>query len=107
MMETTNLGEAEGLPTIEWSHVETQLTDLLTHDDPRSPNRPAADAADAAQTARDRFQERKRMTSPEPSACAPPLVRITSHPGSQPENRSVVPHGGGPAVTALSHCHLP
>src|SRR5438067_11535961 len=38
-MKTTNLGEAEGLPTIEWSEVETQLADLLTHDDPRSPNR--------------------------------------------------------------------
>ena len=24
---------------IEWSLVETQLADLLTHDDPRSPNR--------------------------------------------------------------------
>src|SRR5215203_7554737 len=38
-MRTTNLGEADGLPTIEWSQVETQLADLLTHDDPRSPNR--------------------------------------------------------------------
>src|SRR5437763_5607248 len=38
-MKTTNLGAADGLPTIEWSEVETQLTDLLTHDDPRSPNR--------------------------------------------------------------------
>src|SRR5438309_10448465 len=38
-METTNLGEADGLPTIEWSQVEARLTDLLTHDDPRSPNR--------------------------------------------------------------------
>ena len=38
-MKTTNLGEAEGLPPIEWSDVETQLADLLTHDDPRSPNR--------------------------------------------------------------------
>src|SRR3954447_13826991 len=38
-MDTTNLGEADGLPTIEWSEVETQLTDLLTHDDPQSPNR--------------------------------------------------------------------
>ena len=37
--KTTNLGEADGLPTIEWSQVETQLADLLTHDDPRSPNR--------------------------------------------------------------------
>jgi Pyridoxamine 5'-phosphate oxidase len=38
-MKATNLGKPEGLPTIEWSHVETQLADLLTHDDPRSPNR--------------------------------------------------------------------
>ena len=38
-MKTTNLGEADGLPTIEWPQVETQLVDLLTHDDPRSPNR--------------------------------------------------------------------
>src|SRR3981081_1821933 len=38
-MKTTNLGEADGLPTIEWSEVETQLADLLTHDHPRSPNR--------------------------------------------------------------------
>jgi len=38
-MKTTNLGEADGLPTIEWSQVETQLADLLTHDDPHSPNR--------------------------------------------------------------------
>src|SRR3954466_12126956 len=38
-METTNLGEADGLPVIEWSQVETQVADLLTHDDPRSPNR--------------------------------------------------------------------
>jgi pyridoxamine 5'-phosphate oxidase-like protein len=38
-MDTMNLAEAEGLPTIEWSQVETQLTHLLTHDDPRSPNR--------------------------------------------------------------------
>src|SRR5918995_4240072 len=38
-MKTTNLGEADGLPPIEWSQVETQLADLLTHDDPRSPDR--------------------------------------------------------------------
>jgi len=38
-MKATNLGKPEGLPAIEWSHVETQLADLLTHDDPRSPNR--------------------------------------------------------------------
>ena len=34
-MKTTNLGKAEGLPTIEWSQVEEQVADLLTHDDPR------------------------------------------------------------------------
>jgi hypothetical protein len=39
-MDTTNLGAADGLPTIEWSLVETQLADLLAHDDPRSPDRP-------------------------------------------------------------------
>src|SRR5215211_7389545 len=38
-MKTTNLGEVDGLPTIEWSQVEPQLVDLLTHDDPRSPDR--------------------------------------------------------------------
>ena len=38
-MRTTNLAQAEGLPTIEWATVETQLTDLLLHDDPQSPNR--------------------------------------------------------------------
>ena len=38
-MKTTNLGKAEGLPTIEWSQVEEQVADLLMHDDPRSPNR--------------------------------------------------------------------
>ena len=38
-MKTTNLGEAEGLPMIEWSQVETQVADLLMHDDPLSPNR--------------------------------------------------------------------
>src|SRR4051812_36144665 len=38
-MEITNLGEVDGLPTIEWSLVEAQLTDLLTGDDPQSPNR--------------------------------------------------------------------
>src|SRR3954463_233864 len=38
-MKTTNLGQADGLPAIEWSEVESQLADLLTHDDPRSPNR--------------------------------------------------------------------
>ena len=38
-MRTTNLGKTDGLPTIEWSQVEMQLADLLTHDDPRAPNR--------------------------------------------------------------------
>ena len=38
-MQTTNLGEGDGLPAIEWSQVEPQLADLLMHDDPRSPNR--------------------------------------------------------------------
>jgi hypothetical protein len=38
-METTNLAETDGLPTLEWSQVESELTDLLAHDDPRSPNR--------------------------------------------------------------------
>jgi len=38
-METKNLAEADGLPALDWSQVEHQLTDLLTHDDPRSPNR--------------------------------------------------------------------
>jgi len=38
-MRTTNLAEAEGLPAIDWSMVETQVADLLTHDDPRSPDR--------------------------------------------------------------------
>src|SRR4029078_8992334 len=38
-MEATNLGQAEGLPAIEWSQGDTQGADLLMHDDPRSPNR--------------------------------------------------------------------
>ena len=38
-MNATNLGEGDGLPPIEWSRVEPQLADLLTHDHPRSPNR--------------------------------------------------------------------
>jgi hypothetical protein len=38
-MEVTNLGEADGLSTIQWPEVEAQLVDLLMHDDPRSPNR--------------------------------------------------------------------
>jgi hypothetical protein len=39
-MQTTNLGEADGLPALDWSAVETQLVDLRTHEDPRSPDRP-------------------------------------------------------------------
>jgi hypothetical protein len=38
-MKATNLGETDGLPVIEWSRVVAQLEDLLTHDDPHSPNR--------------------------------------------------------------------
>src|SRR3954451_7682440 len=38
-MEPKNLAEADGLPALEWSQVEGPLTHLLTHDDPRSPNR--------------------------------------------------------------------
>jgi len=38
-MDAINIAEAEGLPALEWSQVEYQLADLLTHDDPRSPNR--------------------------------------------------------------------
>jgi hypothetical protein len=38
-MDVTNLGDADGLAPINWSLVEAQLADLLTHDDPRSPNR--------------------------------------------------------------------
>src|SRR3954454_11232128 len=38
-MQTTNLGSADGLSAIEWALVESQLVDLLMHDDPRSPNR--------------------------------------------------------------------
>ena len=38
-MKTRNLGEVDGLPPIEWSQVESQLADLLMHDDPRSPDR--------------------------------------------------------------------
>ncbi|HUC04950.1 MAG TPA: pyridoxamine 5'-phosphate oxidase family protein [Acidimicrobiales bacterium] len=38
-MEATNLGRNEGLPVIDWPHVEIQLTDLRTHNDPRSPDR--------------------------------------------------------------------
>jgi hypothetical protein len=38
-MQTTNLAQAEGLPAIEWSHVEEQLAALLLLDDPQSPNR--------------------------------------------------------------------
>ncbi len=38
-MKAINLGEADGLDVIEWSQVDAQVADLLTHDDPRSPNR--------------------------------------------------------------------
>ncbi len=38
-MEAKNLGEADGLPVLDWSIVETQLADILMHDDPQSPNR--------------------------------------------------------------------
>ncbi|HEY1737255.1 MAG TPA: pyridoxamine 5'-phosphate oxidase family protein [Acidimicrobiia bacterium] len=38
-METTNLADADGLPALDWSMVETQLVDILMHDDPLSPNR--------------------------------------------------------------------
>jgi len=38
-MRTTNLGESDGLAAIEWSDVETQLADIVTHDDPTSANR--------------------------------------------------------------------
>jgi hypothetical protein len=38
-MQSTNLGEADGLSPLDWSRVATELADLLTHDDPHSPNR--------------------------------------------------------------------
>ena len=38
-MKAINLAQGEGLPALEWTEVEAQLTDLLTHDDPQSPNR--------------------------------------------------------------------
>jgi hypothetical protein len=38
-MKATNLAAHEGLPPIEWRQVETQLADLLMHDDPQSPDR--------------------------------------------------------------------
>lgn len=38
-MKATNLAAHEGLPDIEWTEVETQLADLLMHDDPQSPDR--------------------------------------------------------------------
>lgn len=34
-----NLGKTDGLSPIDWSLVDAQLADLLTHEDPRSPNR--------------------------------------------------------------------
>jgi hypothetical protein len=39
-MKTINLAAAEELPTLEWRDVESQMTALLTGDDPHSPNRP-------------------------------------------------------------------
>jgi hypothetical protein len=39
VVKATNLGAADGLSVIEWPQVEAQLADLLTHDDPHSPNR--------------------------------------------------------------------
>src|SRR3954469_24630386 len=39
-METTNLGEVDGLAPIDWSLIDAELTDLSIHDDPHSPNRP-------------------------------------------------------------------
>src|SRR4051794_17386673 len=38
-MDTTNLAESEGLPAIEWSVVDRQITELLARDDPLSANR--------------------------------------------------------------------
>ncbi|MET0421926.1 MAG: pyridoxamine 5'-phosphate oxidase family protein [Acidimicrobiia bacterium] len=38
-MESRNLGEADGVPSIDWSEVDAQLADLIAHDDPNSPNR--------------------------------------------------------------------
>jgi hypothetical protein len=38
-MKTVNLGAVDGLPALEWADVAAQLADLLTHEDPRSPNR--------------------------------------------------------------------
>jgi hypothetical protein len=38
-METKNLAETEGLPTIEWSQVDSQINDRQAHDDPLSPSR--------------------------------------------------------------------
>jgi len=39
-MEAKNLAEAEGLPLIEWSRVDTELTQRLESWDPRAPDRP-------------------------------------------------------------------
>src|SRR3954467_5822373 len=38
-MDATNLAEADGLPTLEWPEVDAKLAELLTHDDPRTPER--------------------------------------------------------------------
>jgi general stress protein 26 len=38
-LQTANLGEADGLPVLDWADVEQQLEDLWKHEDPHSPNR--------------------------------------------------------------------
>jgi hypothetical protein len=39
-MKARNLAEAEGLPLLEWSRVDTEIQERLTDWDPESPNRP-------------------------------------------------------------------
>src|SRR5947209_17850344 len=39
-MEAKNLAEAEGLPLIEWSRVDTELQERLDNWDPGAPDRP-------------------------------------------------------------------
>jgi hypothetical protein len=39
-MEAKNLAEAEGLPLLEWSRVDTEIQERLTDWDPESPARP-------------------------------------------------------------------
>jgi hypothetical protein len=39
-MEAKNLAEAEGLPLIEWSRVDTELKGRLDDWDPGAPDRP-------------------------------------------------------------------